>query len=250
VALHEEIQQNLRLGRELVHSSERIRKLQMRMKLMEDGVSENAHTSLEPNSGYGTNGFVKSIEQNSSQLNGKVSTIVVEATPNDNLQLEVQTLGAGLAIGQPLHAEETIDNATKKSTCEVDDTQLFDLRPLEGESEGLKDTLTSNARRTLRKHFVVNPFQDTITATPVQQASDKLIEVSPSSNADEDQSVEAKVAPLLALFKEQPKHTEPGVKITMSSCEGMRKLTASPSVILFYSSLMGCSWLKNPFSNL
>ncbi|KAK5050958.1 hypothetical protein LTR84_003517 [Exophiala bonariae] len=226
VALHEEIQKNLRLGRELVHSSERIRKLQMRMKLMEDGVGENAHASLELNSGHGTNGFVKSSDQDFARLNGKVVMNVVEATPNDNVQ--AQTLGAGLAIGEVLNAEETIDHATKKSACEVDDTQLFDLRPLEGESEGFKDTLTSNARRTLRKHFVVNPFQDTITATPVQQASDKLIEVSPSSNADELQSVEAKVAPLLALFKEQPTRTEPEVNINMSSCDGMRKLKASP----------------------
>lgn len=232
VALQDEIEKGQRLGQELVYCNERIRKLQMRMKLMEDGACHNARCAVESNSGHETNVFVKTVEKDIPQLSGKSTTNGVNKITPDN-DAEAQNLGARSTVGQNLNAEKPIALEMTKATCEVDDTQLFDLRPLESEGEGFKDTLTSNARRTLRKHFVVNPYQDKITTTPVQQPSNKLIEISPSSTVDEDRSIEDKVAPLLSLFQELPKRAVPEPSITMASSEAMRKLTVSPPALRY-----------------
>lgn len=133
--------------------------------------------------------------------------------------------------GFPAEAKKDVAGAAKDAAREIDDSQLFDLGLLE--SPGLEDSLTSNARRTLRKHFVVGPQQKTVATTPVQQPSDKLIEVSPESDKGEDQSVEPKVSRLLSLFQDPPNNTQSEFTATMSSSDAIKNLRVSHYAIQF-----------------
>lgn len=239
IALHEETQKSIRLEEELGRCNGRIRKLQMRMKLMEDIPHQNTSGEFELKSANISNGFVEGVEQDVARLTqdsfGSVDggDVVAHDSP------QRPDLDTAVAISTHSNGEESGVGVAEEAAREVDDSQLFDLGALEG--EGLEDSLDSNARRTLRKHFFINPQQDTITATPVQQTSNKLIEVSPDSNdsnADDAHSGDDKVSTLLSLFQDPPKRDKRELTITMSTSEAMRNLSVSPSTLPSNSSLM------------
>lgn len=243
IALHEETQKSFRLEEELGRCNGRIRKLQMRMKLMEDIPHQNTGGGFGLESANIANGFVEGVDQDIKQdvarltHNGSGSADGHDVVAHDNPQRP--DLDTAVVVGTHSNGEEKGVSVVEEAAREVDDSQLFDLGALEG--EGLEDLLDSNARRTLRKHFFVNPQQDTITTTPVQQASNKLIEVSPDSsdsNADDAHSGDDKVSTLLSLFKDPPKRVKPELTISMSTSEAMRNLSVSPSALISNSSLM------------
>lgn len=211
VALREEMQKSLRLQAELSYCNERIRKLQMRMKLMEDAPKENVSVETKSNSAHATNGHIEAgpVGGVAGQDNRQFPTKVANFIAHDDLQCEKSE---NATSGNPAEAKEGVAGAVKDAASEVDDSQLFNLGLLE--SPGIEDSLTSNARRTLRKHFVIDPQPQTIATTPVQQCSDKLIEVSPESIKGEDQPVEPQVSKLLSLFQEPQTSSEPELTTT------------------------------------
>ncbi|KEF51425.1 uncharacterized protein A1O9_12574 [Exophiala aquamarina CBS 119918] len=221
--LREQIENNLRLQAELDHSNERIRKLQMRMKLMNDVPNNYSNTNFESGSTRvpDRNDSNKAVRVAVGQDNNEGTARGDGVNPyEDKGCLKPATAANGSA--EVADAVNHLINDGPES--ELDDSKLFDLGILEGSA--LEGTLCSHARQTLRKHFVVDSHQETITATPVQQCSNKLIEVSPESISSESGPVAPRVNKLLSLFQVPSTSTNPGPEstTTMTSYDDIKNL--------------------------
>lgn len=228
--LREQIEKNLRLQAELDHSNERVRKLQMRMRLMKDAPNDSADVESGPTHVPDPNGSIEAVRVAVAQANDEGSAKGNGLNPNEDEGCQKPAT----ATNWPSEVKEAVGDVTKNGAAsEVDESKLFNLDILEG--SGLEGTLCSHARQTLRKHFFVDPQQETIATTPAQQPSNKLIEVSPESASGESCPVEPRVAKLLSLFQVPSASTNSGPEstTTMSSYDNIKNLRVSHCALSF-----------------
>jgi len=234
-SLREQIDKNSRLQTELDHSNERVRRLQMRMKLMKDTSDDTVDAESGRNAVPDPNDSLEVVGVAVIQTNDEsISKCTSKTRKHDQDFLKPVT-----SSDETPEVKKAVVVANKScSASEVDERKLFDLDILEG--SGLDDTLSPYARQTLRKHFVVDTPKETIANTPIQQSSNKLIEVSPASTTGENRPAEPKVAKLLSVFQVPPANTNSEVEsaTTMSAYDNIKNLRVSLYSPSFYFQTM------------